>query len=139
MESTVNDLTTNGGIDRRKLLGSGAAAIVAPAVLSVIPANAQSRGIKIGYVSPRTGPLAAFGEADNFVLEQVRKIVSPGIVNNGRTYPLEIVVKDSQSNASRGSEVTSELILRDKVDLIVASGAPDGRRPWAISTQSSRS
>jgi len=131
MESTVNDLTTNGGIDRRKLLGSGAAAIVAPAVLSVIPANAQSRGIKIGYVSPRTGPLAAFGEADNFVLDQVRKIVGPGIVNNGRIYPLEIVVKDSQSNASRGSEVTSELILRDKVDLVVASGAPDTTNPVA--------
>jgi branched-chain amino acid transport system substrate-binding protein len=135
MDSTVNRLATKigvtGGIDRRKLLKSGAAAIVAPAVLCVIPANAQSRGIKIGYVSPRTGPLAAFGEADNFILEQVRKIVGPGIVNNGRTYPVEIVVKDSQSNASRGSEVTSELILRDKVDLIVASGAPDTTNPVA--------
>jgi branched-chain amino acid transport system substrate-binding protein len=123
--------STRNGIGRRQLLKSGAAAIVAPAVLSVIRANAQSRGIKIGYVSPRTGPLAAFGEADNFVLEQVRKIVGPGIVNNGRTYPLELVVKDSQSNASRGSEVTSELILRDKVDLIVASGAPDTTNPVA--------
>ena len=30
--------------------------------------RASGRKIKIGYVSPQTGPLAPFGEADNFVL-----------------------------------------------------------------------
>ena len=31
------------------------------------------REIKIGYVSPQTGPLAGFGEADTYVLDGVNK------------------------------------------------------------------
>ena len=46
-------------MNRRTLVKAGAAAIAAPALLRVIPANAQSRVIKIGHVSPRTGPIAA--------------------------------------------------------------------------------
>jgi len=42
--------------------------------LRVLPAQAQSQVIKIGHVSPKTGPLAGFGEADNYILEQVRGI-----------------------------------------------------------------
>ena len=46
------------GVSRRTLVKAGIGAIAAPAVLRSIPANAQSRVIKIGHVSPRTGPLA---------------------------------------------------------------------------------
>src|SRR5215470_12493925 len=59
-------------VSRRGLVKAGLGVLVAPAVLRVIPANAQSRVIKIGHVSPRTGPLAGFGEADGFILDQVR-------------------------------------------------------------------
>ena len=52
------------GVGLRAGLGIGVGAISAPAVLRVIPASAQSRVIKIGHVSPKTGPLAGFGEAD---------------------------------------------------------------------------
>src|SRR5215468_6029254 len=115
------------GISRRTLVG----AIAAPAVLRVIPANAQSRVIKIGHVSPRTGPLAGFGEADGFILEQVRGILSKGLQSGGRTYQVQIISKDSQSSGSRAAEVASELILGDKVDLIVASATPDTTNPVA--------
>jgi branched-chain amino acid transport system substrate-binding protein len=120
------------GVSRRTLIRAGAASLIAaPAVLRVIPANAQSRVIKIGNVSPRTGPLAGFGEADPFILEQVRSILSKGLQSGGKTYPVEIISKDSQSNASRGAEVAAELILRDKVDLILAAGTPDTTNPVA--------
>ena len=59
-------------ISRRALVKTGFGAIAAPAVLRVLPAEAQSRVIKIGHVSPKTGPLAGFGEADTFILDQVR-------------------------------------------------------------------
>ena len=36
--------------------------------------------VKIGMVSPETGPIAAFGEADQFVLAGVRKALGDGIV-----------------------------------------------------------
>src|SRR5690242_5642132 len=61
-------------ISRRALVG----AMAAPAVLRVLPAEAKSQVIKIGHVSPKTGPLAGFGEADGFILEQVRGILSNG-------------------------------------------------------------
>ena len=118
-------------ISRRKLLRSGAIAIAAPAVLRVIPAAAQSNVIKIGHVSPKTGPLAGFGEADGFILGQVRDILNKGLVSDGTTYKVEIISKDSQSNASRASEVAAELILGDKVNLIVASATPDTTNPVA--------
>src|SRR5262245_22212718 len=104
------------GISRRTLVTTGIGAIAAPAVLNVIPVNAQSRAIKIGHVSPKTGPLAGFGEADGFILDQVRGILQPGLSVGGKTYPVQIISKDSQSSGSRASEVASELILGDKVD-----------------------
>jgi branched-chain amino acid transport system substrate-binding protein len=117
-------------ITRRAVLATGASALAAPALIAA-PAIAQGRTIRIGHVAPRTGPLAAFGEADPFVLEQIQKILANGIQNGGKTYKVEIVSKDSQSNAARASEVASELILRDKVDLIVAASTPDTTNPVA--------
>jgi branched-chain amino acid transport system substrate-binding protein len=118
-------------IDRRALVTRGLGILAAPAVLRAIPANAQSKSIKIGHVSPRTGPLAGFGEADGFILDQVRGILAKGLESGGKTYPVEIVSKDSQSSGTRASEVAAELILRDKVDLIVGSATPDTTNPVA--------
>ena len=100
-----------------------------PALLGANSASAQAKVIKIGHVSPRTGPLAGFGEADTFILEQVRGILGKGLQSGGKTYKVEIVSKDSQSSGSRAAEVASELILRDKVDLLVTSGTPDTTNP----------
>src|SRR5215813_14486470 len=87
-------------LSRRTLVKAGLGAVAAPAVLRIIPANAQSRAVKIGHVSPRTGPLAGFGEADTFILEQVRGILGKGLSVGGKTYPVEIISKDSQSSGT---------------------------------------
>jgi branched-chain amino acid transport system substrate-binding protein len=118
-------------LTRRSLVTATLGAAVAPAVLRIIPAHAQSRVIKIGTVSPRTGPLAGFGEADPFILDQVNRVLANGLVNNGKTYKVEIISKDSQSNANRAAEVAAELILRDKVDLILGAATPDTTNPVA--------
>src|SRR6266851_7610327 len=122
---------TTSAVSRRSVVAAGIGALAAPAVLRVIPANAQSRVIKIGHVSPRTGPLAGFGEADGFILDQVRALLGRGLVSGGKTYPVQIISKDSQSSGNRAAEVASELILGDKVDLIVASATPDTTNPVA--------
>lgn len=119
------------GVSRRAVVKTGIGVLAAPAILNVIPVNAQSRVIKIGHVSPRTGPIAPFGEADPYILEQIQKLLERGISNGGRTYPVQIISKDSQSSTSRASEVAAELILRDKVDLIVAASTPDTTNPVA--------
>ncbi|BAW00551.1 putative substrate-binding component of ABC transporter [Thermus thermophilus] len=93
--------------------------------------KAQSGTIKIGFVSPRTGPLAAFAQPDDFTLEQVRKATGGKVRVGGKTYNLEIVYKDSQSNPNRAAEVTAELILKDRVHLVVAGNTPETTVPVA--------
>ena len=60
---------------RRVIRTTGAAALAAGAasMLGFSPwvFGQSARKIKIGYVSPQTGPLAAFGEGDKFVLAGV--------------------------------------------------------------------
>lgn len=124
-------MTDRKTFSRRTVVATGLGAIAAPAVLHVMPAQAQSATIKVGLVSPRTGPLAGFGEADGFILEQVRAVLGKGLANGGKTYKVEIVAKDSQSSASRASDVASELILGDKVHLLIGSGTPDTTNPIA--------
>src|SRR5258708_30767686 len=85
-------------VTRRRVVTAGIGALAAPAVLRVIPANAQSRVIKIGHVSPRTGPLAGFGEADGFILDQVRALLGPGLQSGGKTYPVPIITQDTHSS-----------------------------------------
>jgi branched-chain amino acid transport system substrate-binding protein len=118
-------------IDRRSVIAGGLGLVAAPAVLRIVPANAQSKAIKLGLVSPHTGPLAGFGEADAFILDQVKTTLAKGLAVGGKTYPIEIVTKDSQSSGTRAAEVASELILHDKVDLLLAQGAPDTTNPVA--------
>src|SRR4030088_2533341 len=128
-KDALHDLSS--GISRRTLMRSGVGAIAAPAVLRVIPAHAQSRVIKIGHVSPKTGPLAGFGEADGFILEHGRGILAGGLQSGGGTPQGRIIRKDSQSSGRLAAEVASELILGDKIDLIVASATPDTTNPVA--------
>ena len=110
------------------------AASVAPptaAASSATPAESAATGrtIKIGMVSPKTGPLAAFAEADDYIVEGVKAAIGAGIVNNGVTYPVEIIQKDSQSDPNRAAEVANELILDDGVDLIVTANTPETTNP----------
>jgi branched-chain amino acid transport system substrate-binding protein len=113
-----------------KLLG--ATAITGPAILRGTTASAAtSKVIKIGHVSPQTGPLAPFAEADPFILHQIRTVLAKGITNGGVTYEVQIISKDSQSNTNRASEVAADLILKDKVDLLVASSTPETTNPVA--------
>jgi branched-chain amino acid transport system substrate-binding protein len=117
------------GLDRRSVLKAGAAVAAVGGVS--MPAYAQGRTIKIGYVSPQTGPLALMAEADSFTISTVMSAVGSGIDIGGTTYPIEIIVKDSQSNPNRASEVANELILENEVDLMVTSWTPENVNPVA--------
>ncbi|GLH77116.1 ABC transporter substrate-binding protein [Bradyrhizobium sp. SSBR45G] len=79
--------------------------------------------IRIGYISPKTGPFSPFAEADDFILAQVRKSLSDGLTIGGRTYAVEILARDDQSNPDRQSNLAAELINKDNVDLMLAQVA----------------
>ena len=87
--------------------------------------------LTIGYVTPQTGPLAAFGEADSFVLDQVRAYFDENGVTDasGTSYDVEIVVKDTQSDPARAADVAAELILEDGADMILVSSTPETTNP----------
>ncbi|WP_299734560.1 ABC transporter substrate-binding protein [uncultured Roseobacter sp.] len=115
--------------NRRHVLAGLAASVAAPAILTSSRAYAQTPTIKVGHVSPRTGPLAGFAEADDFVLEGIQAALSGGVENNGKSYNIEIISKDSQSNPNRAAEVAADLILGDEVDIMVAASTPDTTNP----------
>jgi branched-chain amino acid transport system substrate-binding protein len=114
---------------RREFLkvASGGAALT---VGGVLPgrAMAQRRTLKVGYVSPQTGPLAGFGESDAFVVAGVRK-AAPNLSIKGQNLPVEIIVRDSQSDPNRAAEVASRLILSDKIDLMLVASTPETTNP----------
>src|SRR5262249_57095737 len=112
-------------------------ATLAAGVAGTLPtvARAQGRTIKIGYVSPQTGPLAGFGEADTFVVGGVRKALGKGLSLSGGPRPVEILVRDSQSDPNRAAEVASRLILSDKVDLMLVASTPETTNPVSAHSQ----
>lgn len=118
-------------LNRRHFIGAGASALAMPAIWRPGRAFAAGRPIKIGLVSPQTGPLAAFAEADQFVLDGIQKATGGMLDRGGEKVAIEIIVKDSQSNPNRAAEVAADLILSDEVDLIMAASTPDTTNPVA--------
>ncbi len=118
------------GIGRRRALKYGGGVIAAAASSSfAAPAIHAAKSVKIGFVSPQSGPLAAFGEADRFVLADARAAIGSGIRIGKRTYPVEILARDSQSNPNRAAEVAAELILKHEVNLMIGSSSGDTVNP----------
>lgn len=111
-------------INRRTLL-KNTAATGALAGLSglAMPALAQGSAVKIGYVSPQTGPLAAFAEADNFIIDGFKAAAKAAGMD------VEVIVKDSQSNPNRAAEVANELIVQDEISLMLVASTPETTNP----------
>jgi len=110
--------------NRRQLL-RGAAALGAVAALGQASAvwAADKDTIRIGYISPKTGPFSPFAEADDFILDQVRKSLADGLVVGGKKYKVEILARDDQSSPDRQSNLAAELINKENIDLMLAQVA----------------
>ncbi len=113
---------------RRSLILS-ASATAALGALGATPAFAKSKEIKIGYVSPQTGPLAPFGESDKWVIASLQEMFKAGVEVGGKKLPVKVLLKDSQSSPNRAGEVANDLILRDNVDMILVSSTPETANP----------
>jgi branched-chain amino acid transport system substrate-binding protein len=126
--------TNLGRLNRRQFIKTSAAvgAGVAMAPLYA-PHIRAAETIKLGYVSPQTGPLAAFAEADQFILGQFKELMAKGLDIGGENYAVEVIVKDSQSNPNRAAEVAKDLIVNDEIDLMLVASTPENTNP--VSTQ----
>jgi branched-chain amino acid transport system substrate-binding protein len=125
-------------------LGAGALATGASGALAACSSGIRGSGdsssggtINIGFVTPLTGPLAGFASGDNFVLSTVR--ATPAYENGfkvgGKTYKVNIVVADSQSDPNRASQVARNLILNDNVDMLLTTSTPETTNPVAVVAQ----
>jgi branched-chain amino acid transport system substrate-binding protein len=127
-------------ISRRSLLKGIGAATAGGGLLAACGSSGLKGGgssgsgtLTIGYVSPQTGDLAGFATPDNFVLKTIRATsqYSKALSKGGKSYRIEIVEVDSQSDPNRASEVTRNLILDKHVDMVVTSSAPETCNPVA--------
>ena len=123
---TLKSISTLG---RRKFLKTAAASGALAAGIGAPAVHAQARTIKIGYVSPQTGPLAAFAEVDGYTVDGFLETVGGGVQSGSKNFNFEVVIKDSQSNPSRAAEVAKELIVDDEIDIMIVAHTPETTNP----------
>ena len=102
-DKTNDSRTDQTTVSRRtfvKLTGASAIAMASGAHHAFAQA---ADTIKIGFISPRTGALAGFGEADPYILERAKAVLAKGLEIGGKTYKVEFIDRDSQSDPVRGS------------------------------------
>jgi branched-chain amino acid transport system substrate-binding protein len=117
--------------NRRTVLTGIGAGVFAGALSAPMIARAQNRTIKIGFVTPATGPLALFGETDGFAVNKVRSLLANGLETASGTYNVEILVRDGQSDPNRAAEVAGDLILNEEVHMIIPASTTDTVNPVA--------
>lgn len=88
----------------------------------------QSPGdaIKIGSSLPLSGAFATFGEGAKFGLQAAVDDInkSGGVTVNGKKIPIQLIVKDNQSDPTKASSTASDLILTDNVSALAGIGSP---------------
>src|SRR5580704_1322490 len=85
------------------------------AALTVAPAAAQQKTIKIGFISTFSGPTAAIGN-------DMRNAFELGLDHVGRKLggiPVEVIYEDDTFKPDVGVQKTQKLIESDKVDFLV--------------------
>ena len=100
---------------------------------STVSTSAEAgREIRLGVVTPQTGPLAVFGIADKWSADLTRRTVGDGLVlGDGKKHPINLIFRDTQSDSNRAAQVAGDLITNDKIDILLAAGAPDTVNPAA--------
>src|SRR5580658_5088405 len=120
------------GLSRRGLILSAGAAGLATAAR---PYGAFAAGpettLKVGFISPRTGALGGFGETDGYILELARKALTSGLKAGDKTYGVEILDRDTQSDPSRAGQLAKTLINSDKIDMMLVVSTPETINPVA--------
>jgi len=123
--------STKGPSRRDVLLGAGAAGLALATAGRSTNSAAAENVLKIGFISPRTGPLGGFGQTDGYVLELARKTFAKGLTIGGKTFEVKILDQDTQSDPSRASQLAKTLINTDQVDLMLPVSTPETINPVA--------
>ncbi|MGE3147767.1 MAG: ABC transporter substrate-binding protein [Pseudorhodoplanes sp.] len=107
-------ITRRAAMDRRTLLKSAVATGLAA---FPIPALAQARPLKVGFMLPYTGTYAALGKMIDNGFRQY--VAERGGALGGR--PIEYVVVDDQAEPAKGPDNMTKLVEREKVDAVIGT------------------
>jgi branched-chain amino acid transport system substrate-binding protein len=110
----------------------GPVTTVAASTTTVSAGVEAGREIKIGVVQPKTGFLASFSMTNEWALERFAEFTKDGLVTgDGKNHPVKVIAVDTQSDSNRAGQVTGDLILNDKVDMVLSAGSPETVNPSA--------
>jgi branched-chain amino acid transport system substrate-binding protein len=118
-------------ITRRSFIAGTAAGGAVLAFTGRSAVAAADDTIRVGFISPRTGPLGGFGQTDGYVLEVARKALAGGLEAGGKTWKVEILDQDTQSDPSRAGQLAKDLINNKAIDLMLAVSTPETINPVA--------
>ena len=93
---------------------------------------AAGREIRIGFVAPLTGGLASFGVADKYCVDRWNEVVADGLdCGDTKNHPIKFILLDSQSDTTRAAQVAGDLILNEKIDMMMVASTPETVTPVA--------
>ena len=111
----------------------------APASTTTTAGVERGREVKVGVVSPVTGPIAIFAIADKWGIDLVKEFLGDDMVlGDGKLHKVSWLLRDTQSDDSRASQVTSDLILNDKADILSVGGSPTTAVPAAVMAEANK-
>jgi branched-chain amino acid transport system substrate-binding protein len=121
------------GLSRRQFIAASAAASAALPLMSARGAWAADAEnvVKVGFVSPRSGGLGFFGEGDEYLLGEARKALKDGLKIGDKTYKINFLDHDSQSDPARAAQLAKGLITDDKIDFMLVTSTPEVVNPVA--------
>jgi branched-chain amino acid transport system substrate-binding protein len=90
----------------------------------------DARPVRLGYITPQTGGLAPFGEADAFVVSALEAhFAAQGLVTGAGVSAVEILQRDTGSDPAAAAAAATEFIDSEQVDLVLVSSTPDMTNP----------
>ncbi|WP_443630122.1 ABC transporter substrate-binding protein [Candidatus Njordibacter sp. Uisw_056] len=116
-------------ISRRQFTFSALAGTALLGSSSVFASEESNKKLRIGFISPRTGPLAGFGKTDPYILTQARNALKSGLTIKNVVYEVEIFDRDTQSDPSRAGQLAKDLINNENIDLMLAVSTPETINP----------
>jgi branched-chain amino acid transport system substrate-binding protein len=129
--STEATTTTGAGSETTATSGASSTTSTSAASQTTVSAAAETgEELRIGFVSPTTGPLANFGIPDKYAIERCNEYIGDGIVcGDGKKHPVKVILQDTQSDSNRASQVAGDLIMNEKIHVMMAASTPDTVTP----------
>jgi branched-chain amino acid transport system substrate-binding protein len=90
----------------------------------------DARPVRLGYITPQTGNLAPFGEADAFVVSALEAhFAAAGLTTGAGVSPVQILQRDTGSDPIAAAAAATDFIDQEQVDLVLVSSTPDMTNP----------